>query len=250
MRCARQTYARADSFFDTMKYHMLFAVLFCGAVLLSPAFASANTTGIIGHAQVSEGCRIDLRGSCLVARSRPSAKAPVVKRLPIGVMFEVYDEIEVEGMLWYRVGPGRSGARWFVAAQHMTWIGNAPEEPAYDENKKIIVDLSDQKVYAYEGETLVFESLTSTGLPGTPTYPGTFKVYGKLPARYMRGADYDLPGVPWVMYFTGGGAALHGAYWHDQFGHKRSHGCVNLPLDKAEWLYRWTPLQTIVLVQQ
>ena len=60
---------------------------------------------------------------------------------------------------------------------------------------------------------------------------------------------YDLPGVPWTMYFTYDGAAIHGAYWHNDFGAQHSHGCVNLPPDKAEQLYDWTPLGTPVLVR-
>ena len=62
--------------------------------------------------------------------------------------------------------------------------------------------------------------------------------------------DYDLPGVPWTMYFTDDGAAIHGAYWHDEFGFQHSHGCVNLPLNLARKLYEWTPLGTLVIVQQ
>lgn len=60
---------------------------------------------------------------------------------------------------------------------------------------------------------------------------------------------YDLPGVPWNMYFTQEGGAIHGAYWHAEFGKQWSHGCVNLPLETARTLYEWTPLGTSVLVQ-
>ena len=80
-------------------------------------------------------------------------------------------------------------------------------------------------------------------------------VYKKTPSRYMQGplppiSDqfYDLPGVPWNLYFTNEGGAIHGAYWHESFGEQRSHGCVNLPLDKAKELYLWAPLGTEVFV--
>ena len=60
---------------------------------------------------------------------------------------------------------------------------------------------------------------------------------------------YDLPGVPWDLYFTHGGAVIHGAYWHDKFGEPWSHGCVNLPLQKAKELYLWADVGTPVTVQ-
>ena len=64
----------------------------------------------------------------------------------------------------------------------------------------------------------------------------------------IQGECYYVPDVPWVMYFTDWGHALHGTYWHSNFGHVMSHGCVNLPLDFAEWLYNWTPYGTPVVV--
>jgi lipoprotein-anchoring transpeptidase ErfK/SrfK len=97
----------------------------------------------------------------------------------------------------------------------------------------------------------------STGLDGIPTPVGAYEIFRKTPSRYMQGPipgqtsdEYDLPGVPWTMYFTDDGAAIHGAYWHDEFGFQHSHGCVNLPLNLARKLYEWTPLGTLVIVQQ
>ena len=71
----------------------------------------------------------------------------------------------------------------------------------------------------------------------------------------MRGPGYDLPGVPYVMYFYGGGIAksrgygIHGTYWHNNFGHPMSHGCVNMPTAEAEWAYYWSDYGTPVIVQ-
>ena len=97
----------------------------------------------------------------------------------------------------------------------------------------------------------------STGLELTPTPIGTFTIYKMTPRRYMQGpllgvSDdyYDLPGVPWNLYFTTDGAVIHGAYWHDHFGVRWSHGCVNLPVDRAKELYFWAELGTQVTVQE
>jgi lipoprotein-anchoring transpeptidase ErfK/SrfK len=62
----------------------------------------------------------------------------------------------------------------------------------------------------------------------------------------INGEYYDVPSVPWVMYFTDLGHALHGTYWHNNFGQTMSHGCVNLPMDFAEWLYGWADIGTRV----
>ncbi|MFA5877656.1 MAG: L,D-transpeptidase, partial [Candidatus Paceibacterota bacterium] len=59
----------------------------------------------------------------------------------------------------------------------------------------------------------------------------------------------DLPGVPWNLYFTLQGGAIHGTYWHTKFGEPWSHGCVNLPPAHAKKLYQWADVGTIVIVQ-
>lgn len=70
------------------------------------------------------------------------------------------------------------------------------------------------------------------------------------PLPYLQSNQYyDLPGVPWNLYFTEQGAVIHGAYWHDSFGHPYSHGCVNLSPENAFKLYVWTPLGTPVIVR-
>ncbi len=126
-----------------------------------------------------------------------------------------------------------------------------PGAPVH-EPKWIEVDLSDQTLRAWEGDRLVFGTLVSTGLARYPTPTGSFRVYAKLRYERMRGGTpgidyYDLPNVPHTMYFYRG-YALHGAYWHNNFGQPMSHGCVNLPLDAAAWLYDWTPIGTVVWI--
>jgi len=111
------------------------------------------------------------------------------------------------------------------------------------------VDLSEQKLRAWDGNTLFLETAVSTGLPGTPTPTGEFRVWVKLKATKMEGGQgryyYYLPNVPFVMYFENDavpgwrGYGLHGTYWHNDFGTPRSHGCVNLPTPIAEKIYYW-----------
>ncbi len=110
--------------------------------------------------------------------------------------------------------------------------------------KWIEVDLSDQKLTAWEGNTKFLESLVSSGKWGkTPT--GEFNIWGKFKYTKMSGGSkenhtyYYLPNVPYTMYFYNG-FGLHGTYWHNNFGHTMSHGCVNLPTLVAEKLFYWT----------
>jgi lipoprotein-anchoring transpeptidase ErfK/SrfK len=109
------------------------------------------------------------------------------------------------------------------------------------------VDLSNQKLIAYEGDTPVYWVTVSTGLPGTPTVTGEYRIYVKYPAQTMSGPGYYLPDVPYVMYFYLG-YGIHGTYWHSNFGQPMSHGCVNTPTPDAEWLYRWADVGTLVNV--
>lgn len=114
----------------------------------------------------------------------------------------------------------------------------------------IEVDLSEQKLRAWEGGNLYLETLVSTGLPWWPTPKGEFKIQYKSRAQKMEGGSgryyYNLPNVPYVMFFGNSslpwsrGFSLHGTYWHNDFGRQRSHGCVNLPTSVAERLYYWT----------
>jgi lipoprotein-anchoring transpeptidase ErfK/SrfK len=128
----------------------------------------------------------------------------------------------------------------------------APPPGSPSEGKWIDVNLSTQTLVAYEGDTPVFTTLVSTGVPAYPTVVGTFKIQTKLRYDDMRGGSgadaYYLPDVPYVMYFYTGGYALHGTYWHHNFGQPMSHGCVNLPTDAAAWVYNWAPIGTTIQI--
>lgn len=116
-----------------------------------------------------------------------------------------------------------------------------------DNGKMILVELSKQTITAYENGVALRSLLVSTGLPGTPTVTGDYYIYSKLPSQTMYGPGYYLPGVPWVMYFFQG-YAIHGTYWHNNFGQPMSHGCVNLPSEDAQWFYDFAPMGTLVRV--
>lgn len=126
----------------------------------------------------------------------------------------------------------------------------ATDSTTKESDKRIEVDLTNQMVYAYEGDKLVYEFKTSTGKWGkTPT--GEFQIWIKLKSTRMSGGSkelgtyYNLPNVPYTMYFyndeipAARGFGIHGAYWHNNFGHPMSHGCVNLSPEDAEKLYYW-----------
>jgi lipoprotein-anchoring transpeptidase ErfK/SrfK len=109
----------------------------------------------------------------------------------------------------------------------------------------IDVNLSAQRVTAYVGSTPVRSTLVSTGRPRTPTPTGRFRIYVKYVSTRMRGPGYNLPNVPYTMYFYRG-YGLHGTYWHSNFGRTMSHGCINLPTSEARWFFSWASVGTLV----
>lgn len=124
----------------------------------------------------------------------------------------------------------------------------ASARPTIYSGKQIVVDISDQMIYAFENGRLLTSSHVSTGLPATPTVQGDFTVYVKYESTTMSGPGYYLPGVPYTMYFYRG-YGIHGTYWHSNFGRPMSHGCVNLETNTARWFFNWAPVGTPVHVQ-
>lgn len=118
-------------------------------------------------------------------------------------------------------------------------------------DKWIDVNLTQQTLVAYEGDMPVFDSLVSSGLWNHPTVTGQFRVYLRFTSQTMDGRrlgyDYYLENVPYVMYFFED-YALHGTFWHNNFGTPMSHGCVNLPTPAAEWIFNWSGMGTLVNV--
>ncbi len=130
---------------------------------------------------------------------------------------------------------------------YVSWdYSTDPSELAL-EGRWIDVDLSAQRVFAYEGDKRVKTFVVSTGVSRYPTVMGQFRVYVKYVADDMAGPGYYLPDVPYTMYFYRG-YALHGTYWHNNFGTPMSHGCVNLRTEDAEWLFKFASVGTLVNV--
>ncbi len=134
-----------------------------------------------------------------------------------------------------------------VAVATSALVALAQEKPT-DGRKWIEVNLSDQTLTAWEGDQPFLQATISSGMPGHRTLPGTFATYLKYEKAHMKGDDYDTPDVPWTMYYSGD-FAVHGAYWHNDFGTPVSHGCVNMRVDEAKALYDWAPLGTEVIVR-
>ncbi|HLT20618.1 MAG TPA: L,D-transpeptidase [Thermomicrobiales bacterium] len=122
----------------------------------------------------------------------------------------------------------------------------------YPGERWIEVNLSTYTLTAWAGNTPVMSSLVVIGAPLTPTIPGEFRIYWKLPSQTMEGVSpysgpYRQEDVPHVMYYVDDWA-IHGSYWRSSFGYAASNGCVNLPLAEAAWLYDWAPIGTRVVV--
>jgi len=113
----------------------------------------------------------------------------------------------------------------------------------------IEIDLTRQRLMAWEGNNLVYAVIVSTGKPSTPTRVGTFTIQTKYRSTRMVGPGYDVPDVPYTMYYDGG-MAIHGAYWHNMFGTPVSHGCTNVAVDHAAWLFEWASVGTPVVVHE
>ena len=118
------------------------------------------------------------------------------------------------------------------------------KESEFPDEKWIDVDLSEQRVVAYENNKAVNAFIVSTGLPNWPTVTGEFRIRLKTKSQTMSGGSrvggdyYSLPNVQWVQYFYEE-YAFHGAYWHNNFGRPMSHGCVNMRNEDAKWLFDW-----------
>jgi len=219
--------------------------------------------------EVLDGCGPRYEGACVNVRSGPGVTYPSVSRLRTGVVLRVAETVTVEGHDWYKIlfahgllYPERVTGEWYVSADVVhPFFNDGDHELEKGEvvstTKNILVDRSEQMLYAYDGDILYMETPISTGLELTPTPRGKFEVFKMTPSRFMQGpipgvSDqvYDLPGVPWNLYFTNGGAVVHGAYWHDKFGEPWSHGCVNLPLQEAKKLYLWAEIGTVVTIRE
>ncbi len=185
--------------------------------------------------------------------TQPSLRAPrVTGTLPAYSVVEVYEIQEAEDLHWYMVGPDL----WLNSYQMRLVIPNTQAPEGVDTGRWIDINLEQQSIAVYENNELIFASLIATGLDNLWTRPGLFQIYEKHETTAMSGdfsggtgGYYYLADVPWTMYYDQA-RAIHGAYWRQKqfFGYQGSHGCVNLSIGDARWMYEWAVLGDWVYV--
>ncbi len=176
--------------------------------------------------------------------------------LTYGSVYHVIDARPDDGgYLWYKIDDDKKGApSYYALARHLRRIEASditPINPGAD--KKIVINLSEQKLECYENGQVILSTLVSTGAGGFGTPPGEHAVVYKQISRHMFSDPaneafsdpdfFDLPGVPFNTFFTTMGHAIHGTYWHGDYGRRRSHGCVNVTPDVARFVFRWAEPQ-------
>lgn len=173
---------------------------------------------------------------------QPGAEpSPTSVKLPRYTFFEVLDVVETEdGWQWYNIGNGR----WMRQTYVSLVMPSTRPEGIGENDYWVEVDLYEQSFAAYEGDHMVYAGLVSSGLNRWPTNEGLFQVWDRQLRTKMSGAEgkvdyYFIEDVPHTMFFDQD-IALHGAFWHDRFGYKHSHGCVNMPPRAAEWIFNWS----------
>ena len=201
------------------------------------------------------------------AYAQPDEAAPLRYIYNYGTVFHATEaHVDAVGRVWYNTvdeyaskDDNISPTNHWVPAVLMrkieedTWKAINPHTP----DKRIEVDLGKQLVTCYEGDKAVLSSRCASGaafkiseeeVADYTTPRGEFSAILKMPTRHMRAPEaerntdawFDLPGVPWSTFFTYEGIAIHGTYWHNDYGLPRSHGCVNVPISMAKWIYFWT----------
>lgn len=232
-----------------------------------------TTTSIVTplseYIEIIDSCGPYHKGTCVNARSGPGEMFRPLMQLRNGMVLKVSGYTRVGNTMWYKVVfdewrryTDRLPKYFYVSGDFVRYfidegVQITPKEVPITSTKRIVVDIGDETLTAYEGTDIFMKEKVSTGVAATPTSLGTFFIFRKTPSRYMQGPIpdvstkiYDLPGVPWDLYFTEGGAVIHGAYWHDKFGQPWSNGCVNLSPENAKKLYYWADVGIPVYVQE
>ena len=198
------------------------------------------------------------------AYAEPNPQSEQVYRFYGGTVYHIVDAfMDDYSTGWYKVYdefPPTDPTHQWVLARDVRRIPRpeiAPIHP-FAGKKRIEVDLDKQRLTCYEGERIAFTTLVASGLgrvegeaeTDLATHTGETCVLLKQPSRHMSNRPYpggpplagdifDLPGIPWNTFFDLSGTAIHGTYWHNDFGIRRSHGCLNVSIAAARWIYRW-----------
>jgi LysM repeat protein len=214
------------------------------------ALAAAN--GIVNTNQVYVGQRLVIPGSSSTPPSAPPASGSTYVVRRGDTLTAIALRYGVSAWSLAQLNGISNPSLIYVGQVLRIPSGGSPSAPppssspsAPTSGRWIDVDLSAQRLTAYQGSTAVRSTLVSTGLPRTPTPTGQFRIYVKYVSTTMAGPGYYLTNVPYTMYFYRG-YGLHGTYWHSNFGHPMSHGCINLPTPEAQWLFNWASVGTLV----
>jgi lipoprotein-anchoring transpeptidase ErfK/SrfK len=178
-------------------------------------------------------------------RTTPDPAAPSVAKLDLRTRVPLLEHHDAG---FWRVGEGA----WIEAAHlNEVRLADAPPDDVIDDWRRentgndqwIDIDLGEQVLVAYRGHRAVFATLVSSG-KDMPTPRGNYPIWAKVATTTMDNQSYEddpymVQGVPWVLLFQAHNA-LHGAYWHNKFGNRKSHGCVNLAPYDARWLFEWS----------
>lgn len=181
----------------------------------------------------------------------PSANTPETgKEYSRYNVVQVYDSVMEGDTEWLKIGVNE----WVSHHSLSRVIPNNEKPTGVTSDRWIEINLYEQVMLVHEGDQIVYATLVTTGSDPFFTQPGVFKIYKMIENEYMRGAFeadrsdyYYLEDVPYIMYFDQA-RALHGAYWHTNFGYKASHGCVNLSIADSHWLYDWAKMGETVYV--
>lgn len=210
---------------------------------------------------VGRGFWADVCVPYVISRRAPAPDAGASTRLYYGTVYRVIEALKgADNEWWYRL---QDGVAWapgpYVPArtlhpfppEELTPIKIRPPHPrvqdlppedraALPPNEKWIeLHLQSQTLRCFEGLREVFSTRVASGSSRTPTARGTYRVLYKRHTQRMIGDDYDLPGVPFPVYITTSGVAIHGTYWHHDYGRPQSHGCINVRNEAARWIFRW-----------
>lgn len=166
------------------------------------------------------------------------AENPEEERLERYTRVNIFATANIDGWDWFLIGPDQWIKQVYVG--RVLYI----EKPEGVKGRWFAVDLYEQVLVAYDDETPVFATLISSGLPEWSTNEGTFQTWARVRNGSMSGAEgqtdfYSLENVPWTLYFDGS-ISLHGTYWHDGFGYRHSHGCVNMSITDSYWAFQWS----------